>query len=185
MLARGAGPRPSMPLEPPKEGPSAAELLIPDDVMKEASASQLVALVQQSQEKRIQVAATFDDQFEHLVTAGRADDYAALCERFMERFRAIADNLDRAGSALAAGSVHGDALAQMVRAINAEEARRLELQLELQVTRQRLSLSEAESEEAQGGKQRVKTLEGALSTSTGKIYEALEELRCEAADLED
>jgi len=152
---------------------------------KEASASQLVALVQQSQEKRIQVAATFDDQFEHLVTAGRADDYAALCERFMERFRAIAGNLDRAGSALAAGSVHGDALAQMVRAINAEEARRLELQLELQVTRQRLSLSEAESEEAQGGKQRVTTLEGALSTSTGKIYEALEELRCEAADLED
>jgi hypothetical protein len=145
--------------------------------MKEASASQLVALVQQSQEKRIQVAATFDDQFEHLVTAGRADDYAALCERFMERFRAIAGNLDRAGSALAAGSVHGDALAQMVRAINglnAEEARRLELQLELQVTRQRLSLSEAESEEAQGGKQRIKTLEGALSTSTGKIYEALE-----------
>jgi hypothetical protein len=73
----------------------------------------------------------------------------------------------------------------MVKAINAEEARRLELQLELQVTRQRLSLSEAESEEAQGGKHRVKTLEGALSASTGKIYEALEELRCEAADLED
>ena len=62
-----------------------------------------------------------EDADGHLVKAGRADDYGALCERFMERFKAIAGNFDTAGSALAAGSVHGDAFAQMVKAINAEE----------------------------------------------------------------
>ncbi len=181
MLARGAAPRPAIPLEPPKEGPGPAELSIPDEVIKEASPSKLVALVQQSQEHRIKVAATFDDLFEHLVTGGRADEYAALCERFVERFKAIADNLERAATGLAAEP----ALAQMVKTVNAEEARRLELQLELQVTRQRLSVAEAESDEAQGGKHRVQILEAALATTTGKIYETLEELRCEAADLED
>ena len=156
-------------------------MAIPDDIMNGASASKLVSLVQQSQEHRIKVAQRFDDLYEHLVTGGRADEYTALCDRFKARFDAIADNLERVAARLSSEPV----LANMVKAVNAEETRRLELQLELQVIRQRHSVAEAESEEALGGKHRVQTLEAAIGKLTAKIYEQLEELRCEAADLED
>lgn len=170
-----------MPLEPPKEGPDADELRIPDKMLNSASPLKLVTLVQQSQEHRIATAARFEDLFEHLVTGGRADEYSALCDRFKTRFDAITHNLDAIAERLSGEP----ALAAMVKAVNSAEARRLQLQLELQVVRQRLSLAESESEEAIGGKQRVQALEASIGQITNKIYESLDELRCEAADLED
>lgn len=181
MLARGEAVRPAIPPEPPKEGPTADELSIPAEVLDAASSTKLVALVQQSQTQRINVAQKFEDVFEILVTGGRADEYTALCDRFSTRFGALSRNLE-----MCAARLSGEpALATMVQDVNASEAKRLELQMELQVVRQRLSLAEVESEDAAGGKQRVTALEGELKALTGQIYESLEELRCEAADLED
>ena len=179
MLARGAGVRPAIPLEPLKEGPNATDLAIPEDVLASAPPAKLIQLVQQSQEHRIKVASTFDDIFEHLVTGGRADEYSGLCERFKERFDAISNNLERAASLLA----EEPQIAAMIRAINKDEATRLEKQMKLQVVRQHHSIAEAESDEAVSGKQHIHALEAEIKQLMARIYDTLDELRCEAADL--
>ena len=51
----------------PSEGPSAEDLAAPQSFVEAATASGLLALVQQSQETCVQVAALFDDIFEYLL----------------------------------------------------------------------------------------------------------------------
>ena len=172
--------RPAQELEAPKEGLAPFDLTIPDGVLGAASPLKLVQFCQQSQEQRIEVAKIFQDVFEHLVTGGKADEYPGLCDRFQARFDAIAGNFERAAERLSSEL----AIAAMLRSINRDEAKRLELQLQLQVVNQRRSVAEVESEEAVEGKAQFQALEAKMGELTGKIYEALEELRCEAADLE-
>jgi hypothetical protein len=185
MLARGAGARPALPPAPgPDEGPAAEELAIPADVLAAAPPAELVRLVHKSQEARVTLAERFDDVFEHLVTGGKADEYHGLVERFRARFDALADNVERARARIEVAPA-GALMAGMIGRINDQERRRLEMQLELQVLRQRLSISRASGLVKEGEKARVAEVEGAIKACQGAIFEALEELREEAADLDD
>ena len=185
MLARGAGVRPEIPLAPPSEGASVDELRIPDDVLGAARPRELLRLVQRSQQARIETSQRFDDVFEHLVTGGRADEYHGLVERFRSKFDAITSNLDRAAEKLSTVAPGGAVLAGMVAKVNESEARRLERQLELQVLRQRLSITSVEGALLDQEKAHVKDVEAAIKRLSETIFEALEELSAEAADLED
>ena len=181
MLARGQGARPAIPLEPPKEGPSVEDLRIPDDVIESASTAELVRLVFKTQEARVTVAERFEDVFEHLVTGGRADEYAPLCDRFKPRLEAVNDNLER----LAARMDKHPALMAMVQRVLQSEVKRIDLQLELQVLRQRLSVSAADGLVREREKSQVQSVQSQDEKLKGVIFETLEELRCEAADLEE
>ena len=66
-----------------------------------------------------------------------------------------------------------------------EEEKRFALQLELQVLRQRYSLVDLDDPEQPELKQATATCQKRLKECTSAIYEILEELREEAADLED
>lgn len=163
----------------PSEGPSAEDLAAPQSFVEAATASGLLALVQQSQETCVQVAALFDDIFEFYVTAGRAAEYPGLVDRFKLRFGALRSNLDRAAAAL--DGEHAP-IALLVRDIAEHEAARLELQLETQVLRQRLSMSD-DSPDKPELQQRLREVTATASSATDAIFEALEALSAEAADL--
>ena len=62
---------------------------------------------------------------------------------------------------------------------------RLTAKLEEQVLRQRLSLTDLESEERPALKQRLQEQQRGLAERAAAVEEALEELRAEAADLDD
>lgn len=132
------------------------------------------------------MAKRFDDLFEHLVTGGRADEYPALVDRFKARFDALTNNLDEVAAALEKKkTLSPPSLAPTVRSINKNEGRRLSKQLELQVLRQRLSITDAEGAEREDEKARVKDVEDELSTLGASIYDALEDIRAEVADLDE
>ena len=187
MLARGAGARPEIPLADPVASDKfpTDSLLIPDAVVAASPPQELLRLVQKSQQARVHVAADFDDKYEHLVTGGRADEYPSLVERFQAKFAAITSNLDRAAAKLTAGVPGGAMVAGMITKVNDTEARRLELQLELQVLRQRLSISTVEGAMLAQEKARVKEVEASIKQLAGSVFETLEELAAEAADLDD
>lgn len=182
MLARGAGVRPAVAPPTPSEGPSADELEVPPDVIAASTAVELVKLVQRVQEARLAVTERFQSRFEDLVTAGQAADYKGLVDRFRPRYAAVDDSLERIAVALS--PAHG-MLASLVRGIIKREAARLDLALEEQVLRQNLSLLGPDEPDRPELKGRVGALQKKLAETEGAIHEGLEELRCEAADIED
>ena len=90
MIAAPSRPRQPEPAQ--DTGPSPEYLRIPSSVLAAAGPSELVGAVLQSQESRVGVTALFDSAFEDLVTAGRADDYPALVDRFKLNYAAISEN---------------------------------------------------------------------------------------------
>ena len=184
MLASNGGERRQQPAPwdgAPEEGPSAEELAAP--ISDSDSAASLLRSVQRTQEVRIAVAERFEELFEFLVTGGRADEYSGLVTRFKARFEALSGNLERAAALLDAAKQAP--LARLVRGIAREEAAHLDEALKVQVLRQRLSVCEAESEAAAGLKKQLAAAGAAVAARREAVFESLEELRCEAADLEE
>lgn len=183
MLASGTKPTPKAGnlSGEPEEGPSADELTMP--VARTDSPAALVRSVQRSQEVRVAVAVRFEEIFEFYVTAGRADDYQGLVARFNARFEALSSNLERAAAALE--TAKQPPLARLVRSVAREEAAHLEAALQVQVLRQRLSVSDSESESHAEIKQVLQVAQARVSKSREAIFETLDELRCEAADLDE
>ena len=73
----------------------------------------------------------------------------------------------------------------MVQRVLQSEVKRIDLQLELQVLRQRLSVSAADGLVREREKSQVQSVQSQDEKLKGVIFETLEELRCEAADLEE
>mmetsp|Transcript_23574 Transcript_23574/g.58508 ORF Transcript_23574/g.58508 Transcript_23574/m.58508 type:complete len:182 (-) Transcript_23574:357-902(-) len=180
MLARGEAKRPAFNEPAPPEGADAEDLLLPDTTTTTASPQELVRLVQTVQEARLQVMEVFISRFQDLVTAGRAAEYPALVERFKPKFQACQTSLGRISDALGPHQV----VAALVKRVEAEESKRLDIQLELQVLEQHLSLLGLDDPDQPEMKEQVRTKRAALKTCSESIYELLEELRCEAADIE-
>lgn len=116
-----------------------------------------------------------------MVTAGRASEYPALVDRFKPKFAACQSSLERIAAALSSEPV----VAGLVGKVAREEGKRLDMQLELQVQEQHLSLLGLDDPDQPELKQAVIAKRKALKDCTDGIYEILEELRCEAADIED
>lgn len=180
MLARGQAPRPGVPEAAPSEGVDAEDLLVPQHVVDAATPTELVRYVHKVQEARLQVLNTFESRFQDLVTAGRAAEYPPLVERFKPKFGACRTSLERISSALAPYKV----VASLVQKVANKEDERLDIQLELQVLEQHLSLLSIDHPDHPELKQKVASKRSALKQCNESIFEALEELRCEAADIE-
>ena len=86
---------------------------------------------------------------------------------------------------IAAALVSEQVVANLVRKVAREEGKRLEMQLELQVLEQHLSLATLDDPDQPELKQNVVAKRKALKDCTDGVFEVLEELRCEAADIED
>ena len=125
----------------------------------------------------------FDDAFERLVTVGQADAYPACVERFKPKFAAIDADLERI--AMRCDSRNQQPLSGLVRSIIREERKRLEAKLAEQVLRQRYSISELDDEDRPAIKQRLQKTSAELAERAAAVEEALEELRAEAADIEE
>lgn len=178
MLARGAGARAAVE-EVAYEGPEAEHLLLPAARLTAASPSELVGLVRNVQEARIELSWTFTSRYQDLVTAGRAEEYPMLVDRFSQKFAACQSSLEMISKALASHPF----VSSLVSKVATEESKRLEIQLDLQVLEQRLSLLGLDDPDHADLKQKVALKRGALKTCGEHIFETLEELQCEAADL--
>ena len=141
---------------------------------------ELANMVHKVQEARLQVAEIFESRFEDLVTGGRAGEYAGLVERFKEKFDACSGSLIRLADALDSRNA---TIASLVRKVISAEGRHFTLLLELQVLRQRYSLLSIDDPDQPELKEILAAKQRDLSVCTACIYEALEELREEAADL--
>lgn len=183
MLASSGAVRPAVEPPPLSEGPSVDDLTLPEAQIRDAGVRTLISLVQKAQQLRVATFGNFDDAFERLVTVGDADGYPACVERFKPKFAALDSNLERCAMRL-------DALQQapcgtLVRSITRNERLRFEAKCDEQVLRQRLSLTELESEERPDLKSKVQAKSEALAAHAMAVEEALEELRAEAADVEE
>ena len=172
----GAKPKPHPPA-PPKPTPSVDDLTAPTEG---CSARELLRIVQKNNGAVLQLSELFESRFADLVTEGRADEYAPLCETFKPLFGACSANLSRVEAALAAPQ---PALASMVKTCRVAEERRFELELQRQVLRQRMS--RAEDEEQQELRKQLKAVEAEQGGRVEVIRETLEELRAEEYDLEE
>jgi hypothetical protein len=184
MLARSSGAhKPKDEVEAPQpEGPSVESLEIPQADIEASGTVALLQLVQRAQQMRIRLFSTFDDAFEMLVTHGKADEYPGLVDRFKLKFAAIDDTQTRVCDRLQAMQ---PALVAMVKTVIREEQSRLMAKLDEQVLRQHLSTTDLESDERPGLKRRLQDVSASLASRAAAVEEALEELRCEMADLDD
>ena len=123
----------------------------------------------------------FESRFGDLVTVGDADAYGPLVVQFKALFGAVASDLERVQAALQQHAL--PLLAAMVRTVERAEGRRLTIELERQVLRQRLSRGDEEGQAALHV--RLEETREAQQTCIDEIREALEELRAEAADLDE
>ena len=123
----------------------------------------------------------FESRFGDLVTVGDAAAYGPLVEEFKALFGTVAANLQRVQTALKQQAL--PLLATMVRTVERAEGQRLTIELERQVLRQRLSRGEEEEQAAL--RVRLKATREAQQGCIDEIREALDELRAEAADLDD
>jgi len=180
---RGGVARAAAAEDAPSEGPSADDLAVPNQMMRTAGTRDLLQIVQRTEQMRISVTAALDDAFERLVTQGNADGYHPMIERFRPKFAALDGNLVNCSTRLDSNSA--PMLAGLVRKIIKEETLRLDTKLEEQVLRQRLSLTDLDADDRPALKSRLQEVEISLKTSGATIEEALEELRAEAADLDD
>ena len=155
--------------------------MIPAHVIAGASPAERAGFVHKVQEARLQVTEVFTSRFQDLVTAGRAADYPPLVDRFKLKFDACQQSLERISEALSAQPI----VAGLVRNVAREESKRLELQLELQVLEQNLSMLGLDDPDQPDLKEKVLAKRKALKECVEGIYEVLEELRGEAADMED
>uniref|UniRef100_A0A7S0LNS2 Uncharacterized protein n=1 Tax=Coccolithus braarudii TaxID=221442 RepID=A0A7S0LNS2_9EUKA len=183
MLASGSA-RPQRNELPKKIEPSADDLRLPASATAGGvSPTVLVRVLQRCQEARIWLSEIFEGRFEDLVTEGKANEYAALIERFQPLYGVCADNLVRIADALRAAG-YGP-LANLVESVRHAEAKREELSRDVQVLRQHLSvgtLDDPYRKELQGQFERARA---AVQEQVDTINESLEELRCEVADLDD
>ena len=115
------------------------------------------------------------------MTVGDAAAYGPLVEEFKALFGTVAANLQRVQTALEQQAL--PLLATMVRTVERAEGRRLTIELERQVLRQRLSRGEEEEQAAL--RVRLESTREAQQACIDEIREALDELRAEAADLDD
>lgn len=144
----------------------------------------LMQLVHQNQQARIELSALLDSRFEDLVTAGQAAEYSALVERFNAKFDALSQNTDAIAAKFRLEPEGGAMLASLLQRLQRQEEERLKLQLKIQVLRQRSSLSAGGAEdehaelEAQLSEQRT-----AMKECTAAIFELVEEMQCEVADM--
>jgi hypothetical protein len=142
----------------------------------------LLKFVQRLQEARVDLHASFDSRFEDLVTAGESDKYAELVDRFKLTYAAADASMEAlAGRIEAEGS---GPCAELVRRVAREEAARHKVHLQQQVLRQHHSLSSSDDPSHAEVKARLASARAALAAREEAIAEALDELRCEAADLD-
>lgn len=141
-------------------------------------------LVHQNQQARIELSALLESRFEDLATAGQAEEYNALVERFNVKFEALSQNTEAIATKLRLEPEGGAMLASFLQRLESQEEERLKLQLKIQVLRQRASLSagsvgDGHTElESQLSEQRA-----AMKECTAAIFELVEDMQCEVADM--
>ena len=153
---------------------------MPEAVLQGADLPALLQFVQKLQSARVGLNASFDSCYEDLVTAGRASEYAALVDRFKLVYAAADASMVALAGRIEEGS---KPCADLVRGVVREEAARLDMHLKVQVLRQHHSLSSADDPSHAEIKAELASARAALAAREEAITEALEELRCEAADL--
>ena len=183
LASRGEAPRAAVPEPKADEGPSAEDLIMPERQIRDTGARDLLGLISRIQGLRVSVYKFFDDAFERLVTVGDAEGYPACVDRFRAKFQALDSDLERIAMRL--DGLKQAPLGTLVRGVIRSERTRYEAKCDEQVLRQRLSLTEVESEEHASLKQQVKKVQSTLATRAEAVEEALEELRAEAADMEE
>ena len=183
MLARGAEStvRKAPEKDPLHGEPSEHDLVMPGDLISEASAMRVVQLVAQVQEHRISLSALFEDKYEDLVTAGAAEKYQALVERFKAKNDVLTQNLARLEQRLR-DLGHGD-IASILGRVASFEAKRWGLSCDLQTLRQQHSVADMDTRDELS--EQVATTSKRLQHAQSAVQEAMEELRCEAADLDE
>ena len=159
------------------------ECTLPEKDIRDTKARGLILLVSKVQQLRVGIFDYFDDAFERLVTVGDAEGYPACVERFKPKFTALDGDLERCAMRLDA--LQQAPLGTLVRGIIRIERIRFDAKCEEQVLRQRLSLTELDSDERPALKTSVVQKTAALAAEAAKVEEALEELRAEAADLDE
>ena len=169
--------------QPPPEGPSVAELSIPDADLSSAGAAELLHLTQRGEQVYIGLMQAMDEAFEHLVTVGDADGYPLMVERFKPKFASLDGNLSRIATHLE--RLSQPALASVVKQIAAKGPTRLNAKLEEQVLRQRLSVTDLDDEERPTMKAKCASVTAGLTSQNAAVEEQLEELRAELADLDE
>lgn len=177
--ARRAPPVPSAP-SAAERTPSVDDLTMPLD---EGSTStlELCTAVQKVSQSVLALSELFESRFGDLVTAGRASEYPPLVDEFKALFAAASGNLERIHAALEKRGL--PVVAGLVRTVQRSEESRLTIELERQVLRQRLSRGEEEEQVAL--RERLRETQKEQDGCVEEIREALEEIRAEAADLEE
>tara|TARA_B110001452_G_scaffold46949_1_gene35912 strand:- start:59 stop:520 length:462 start_codon:yes stop_codon:yes gene_type:complete len=145
------------------------------------STIELCTAVQKVSQSVLALSELFESRFGDLVTAGRASEYPPLVDEFKALFAAASSNLERIHAALDKRGL--SMVAGLVRTVQRKEERRLAIELERQVLRQRLS--RAEEEEQVAIRERLRETQKEQDGCVEEVREALEEIRAEAADLEE
>ncbi len=144
--------------------------------------AQALRAIMRTQEMRIIVSDRFEAAFETLVTDGKAEEYPPLCDTARSRMETLDDNLERAASILS--SEHAP-LATLARSIVTHEQKAFGEVCDTQVLRQRLSALDADSPDRVELKARLDASQQATARYRASIFESLEELQAELADIDD
>jgi len=168
---------------PKSSEPTPDELRMPEDFLATSAASRVLSAVFQTQEQRVTITALFESRFEELVTAGQAAAFPELVERFRLLYDAIAANLVACAERLDA--LGQPALAAMVQSLWGDEEVRGKLWLDMQLARQHHSVSSIDDPARPELVETLRVAKRELAQKVESITEKLEELRCEATDLEE
>mmetsp|Transcript_39338 Transcript_39338/g.82532 ORF Transcript_39338/g.82532 Transcript_39338/m.82532 type:complete len:183 (-) Transcript_39338:706-1254(-) len=182
MLSGGSKPLAPLGAPPEQFEPEPEDLRLPDGALEGVTASGLLRAVQRVQESRLELHVLLEDRYEELVTQGKADEYPTLVERFNAKYAVCSENLEALASALAAASQ--PKLGERVRQLRALEDSRQPLWLEVQVLRQHMSMTSPDDPMKKELEVKLAKARIAVQEKIDSINETLEELRCEAADLD-
>mmetsp|Transcript_11779 Transcript_11779/g.16865 ORF Transcript_11779/g.16865 Transcript_11779/m.16865 type:complete len:188 (+) Transcript_11779:13-576(+) len=165
--------------------PTTEELTVSHAALDGASPKKLIHFVHQTQEARISLTENFDSRFSDLVTAGKGEEYPQLVEQFKALYAACDVSLETIATRLASIPA-GQAASKVVTSIVLEERSRADAHLQVQVMRQHKSVAGAAGEEGVADTaEALAMVEANEKSHISKIAELEEELRAEAADMDD